>query len=402
MKHAFLFRLAVLNTFKKKLRIILALGGIALTVSIIVVLFGVQIGLRNLVDSEIKNGQSTDVVTISQRNAQKIKLDETQLSELRSISGIGDTAESVGLYGMGVYHGISLNSPVYAVSENFFSMTPAGNGNAAAFEGEPSGSGIIVSTGALEVYSIDPNDAVGKTINLTVVIGAEYATGLDEDTPLEISVQKDYTIKGIVDRGSAPVMYVSIEPMKENGLTSVTQVNARLSDPGKITSVREAIEQKGLQTTSIQDTISQINQLFDVIQNILLVFGAIVFVITVSAAFTIITLTLLEETRQIGFLRIMGLRRQDVKTMFYIQSILITTLGAAIGIVLGYFAGFTLNGYAQAVVDTQSFTNTVNIFAIPVMPTIIIVILSAIVGWVVGIIPAKRAVLINPLEELLQ
>lgn len=400
MSHTFLIHLAVLNTFKKKIRILLALGGIALTSSVIVVLFGIQIGLKNLVDNEIRNGQSIDVISISQRNAQKIKLDDEQLSDIRSISGIGEVSESVGLYGSVLYHGISLNAPIYAISDNYFSMATS-TANNKELEGEPLPENIIVSKKVLEIFGIDEEDARGKTVEVEVTIPKDYASGLDEENPTKV-ISSKYTIKSVIDRNESPVFYVSIDPIRDSGLTSVAQVNVRVNNPEKITPVRESIEQQGLQTSSIRDTISQINKLFDVIQNILLVFGVVVFVITVASAFTIITLTLMEETSQIGFLRIMGLKPQDVKILFYIQSMLITTLGAFLGIILGYTVGFSLNGYAQAVTDEQTFASTVRIFAIPAMPTIIILTLSMVVGWVVGIIPAKRAVLINPLEELAQ
>lgn len=400
MKQLFLFRLAILNTFKKKPRILLALGGTALMSSIIVVLFGVQFGLRNVMDGEITNGQSTDVVTVTQRNVKKIKLDQTQISEISSISNVSEVAESVGLYGNVLYHGTSLNTAVYAVTDNYFSMSPTSPVHG-SLENEPSQNTIILSTQALRVLSIDENDAIGKTLSLSVTITQDYSSQLDDQTSSNV-ITDTYTIQSVIERGSTPVIYMPIEPLRQKGLDSVAQLSIRLTNPDNMTAVREAVEQRGLQTSSVQDTIDQINKLFEVIHNILIIFSVIMFAVTVSATFTVISLTLMEETRQIGFLRIMGLSHKDVKTLFYIQSVLIASLGAILGTILGYIVGFSLNGYSQSVVNAAAFTQTVNIFAIPILPTIIILVLSVLIGWLVGIIPAKRAVLINPLEELLQ
>ncbi len=398
MNSFFLFRLALLNTFKKRLRVTLAIVGIALTSSIIVILFGLQLGLRQLVDNEIRNGQAMDVVTVNRPNVQGITLNEEKISEIKSISGVSTVAESVGLFGAMTYHGISLNSPVYAVSSSYFSMSPV-NTLKGTSENQPNGTSIILSKKALEVFSIDSNDAVGKTISGSVTLTGDYASKLKEDEYTQEKV--DYIIAGVIDRGELPVFYVSIDGMKDNGLDRVSQVNVRLTNPDKMSEVRESIERLGFQTSSVQDTIVQINKLFEVIRNILLIFGIIVFILTVSATFTIITLTLMEETRQIGFLRIMGLRHSEVARLFIIQSIIITVLGAMLGCVGGILGGVILNGYASFLAESNSFSGTISVFVIPVGQVIMITTLSVIVGWVVGILPSRRVVRINPLEELL-
>lgn len=397
MNPIFVLRLALLNTFKKRLRVMLAILGIALTSGVIIGLFGIQDGLRNLVDNEIQNGQALDVVTVNRRNLQEIKLDQDRVSQIQSISGVATISESVGLFGTVVYNGITLNAPVYAVSAAYFEMNPS-----SLVEGEvedqPIGSGIIVSNKTLEVFGIDEGSAVGKKVKLSTILTQEYAS--NQEAPERTTPEREYTIKGVIDRGELPVFYMDIELMKEQGLTSVTQLNARLTTPDKTTEVREAVERLGLQTSSVQDTINQINQLFEVIQNILVIFGFIVLIITVSSAFTVITLTLMEETRQIGFLRIMGLKHTDVTKLFVIQSITVTFLGALLGCVLGIVGGSILNGYARILAEDSTFSGDISVFVVPALQVIIILTLSIVVGWLVGIIPARRAIRINPLEEL--
>jgi putative ABC transport system permease protein len=396
MRSIFFFRLALLNTFKKKLRLFLALVGISLTCGVIVVLFGLQTGLKNLVDTQIKNGQATNVVSVTLRNSNAVKLDSTRVSAIQSISGVGDVSESVGLLTNAVYHGITLNAPVYAVGSNYFTMNPP-TLTKGTTEGQPSDDSIIVSTTVLSAFGIATNDALNKEIKLSINLTPDYANKLEKETPTKVQT---FRIKGVIDRGSLPVIYAPLEVVKKQGLTSVSQLSIQLTSPDKAASVRETIERQGLQTSSIQDTIEQINKLFSVINSILIIFSIIVFIITVTAAFTVITLTLMEETQQIGFLRIMGLRRNDIGLLFVIQSMLITSIGATLGIVLGSIGGFALNGYAQALAATEALYGTISIFVLPTGQIIIILMLSIIIGWIVGTIPAKRAARLNPLEEL--
>ena len=397
MKYSFFIRLAIINTFKKRLRATLAIGSIALTVAVMVALYGIGIGLRSVINNEINSSDSRDVITVTQRNNRELKLDDSQLSNTQSISGVGQIGQSVGLVGSAVYHGVDLSMPVYAISNNYFSMSPTKvvAGGIGSDLGE---TGIVISKKALTVFGISESEAIGKTIQLDVTMSKSYFS------KLEIDGQKtgahDYQIQAIIDRGELPVAYVSIEQLKIKGLDSSSQLKLRLSSPDKVPAVREIIEQMGFQTASVQDTIDQIDKLFTVINNTLFVFTVVVFVVTVSGAFTVISLTLIEETKQIGFLRITGLRSRDVKTLFIIQSIVLTSLGAIIGVVMGSLLGSILNGLAKITASAESFSGDISIFIIPTQPIIIILMLAVVIGWLVGIIPARRAVLIDPLEEL--
>jgi len=397
MRRIFFIKLAILNTFKKKFRAILAIGSIALTSSVVVVLCGLQVGLHNLVNTEISNSESKEIITVTQRNSEQVKLDENQIAKIQSISGVSQVGELVGLLGNAVFQGIDLNIPVYAVTPDYFVMSPV-KFSAGSAEGQPSGTGVIASSKVLSVFGISQDEALNSKIKLGVTLTSDYSSKLASQS--EKIKNKEYTIEGVINKGELPVIYMPIEQLRSEGLDNVSQLKVQLTVPEKVDSVRELIEQMGLSTTSIQDTIDQINELFTVINNILLIFGVVVFVITVSGVFTIISLTLMEETKQIGFLRITGLLHHDVKVMFITQSIIVTFLGAMIGTIIGIFTGFTLNGLVRIAVDTEALSGEVSVFAIPAQPVIIILMLSIIIGWLVGVIPAKRAVLINPLEEL--
>lgn len=397
MRKMFFIRLALLNTFKKKFRAILAITSIALTGAVVIVLCGLQIGLHDLVNNEISSTESKDIVTVNQRNAEQVKLNDAQISKIQSISGVSQVAQSVGLLGNAIYRDTDLSVPVYAVTSDYFQMSPT-KISAGSIESLPADTNIIVSSKVLSVFGIKQSDAINKKIQLSATLTSDYASKLSDQSK-KIKPQ-EYTIRGVIDRGELPVVYMPIEQLRTEGLDNVSQLKIKLSTPEKSAAVRDVIEQMGLKTSSIQDTIDQINKLFTVISNVLLIFGVVVFVITVSGVFTIISLTLMEETRQIGFLRITGLRHRDVRMLFITQSIIITFLGAILGAVFGTLAGFVLNGIARAMANGETFTSDISIFAIPAQPIIIILMLSVIIGWLVGVVPAKRAVLINPLEEL--
>lgn len=414
MKIFFLLKLAVLNTFKRKLKALLAISGIALSSGVMIFLFGVSDGLRQLVTNDIVQSSLKDVVTVNRRSADQLVLDQERVSDIKSISGVGDVQQVLGTVSESLYHGTNVNMPVYGVTQGYFSLIPTdvvtgSVGNEPRTDSES----IVVSSKLLQVVGIPVGEAVGKKITVTVKLeatalpennnqpGAGEATVAQTTEPSQQELSpKEYTIVGVIDRGALPVGYVSLERFLASGLKSVSQLKIRLNNPDKATSVRQSIEQMGFQTTSVQDTIDQVNNIFSFIQRILLIFGIITLIITVFGTFNIITLTLIEETQQIGYLRIMGMQKYDVSFLFIAQSIMLTVSGVVFGIVGGLVTGAIANGAVRSMVDNSMIRETVSIFKIPFDQAIIMLVLSIIVGWVIGKMPAKRAVLIGPLQEL--
>ncbi|MCA9335122.1 FtsX-like permease family protein [Candidatus Saccharibacteria bacterium] len=397
-RKGFLFRLALLNTFKRKARAGLAVGGIALSSGVMIFLFGVSDGLRSLVTQEISNNDTANVITVNQRNVKEVKLDQEKISSIKSISGVSDVQQLVGMVGSIQYHGNIVNLPLYAVTSDFFRVSPAQkiSGN---ITGEPKESNIILSKKALDTLSLNPGEAIHRKVSLSTIIPEAYAAEgkSEEERSIEPSL---FAIEGGIERGNLPVAYIPIEYLVQQGLTGVSQLKVTVSYPEKMSAVRESIEQMGYQTSSIQDSIDQVNRVFSVIQSIILLFGIIALVITVVGTFNVITLTLIEEMKQIGFLRLMGMQKKAVGFLFIAQAVMLTLVGAVAGSVFGVMAGLFANGAAQSLVGETTFTNNVYVFQIPIIQIIIILTLSIVLGWLIGFFPAKKAVRVGPLEEL--
>ena len=396
MKKTFFARLVFLNTFKKRIRASLVIGGIAVTSSAMIVLFGVSLGLHTMVNDQIGNSESRDVVTVDQRNLQQIKLDQTRVSEIQSISGVDQVESSVALLGNLLYDGKDLSIPVYGVSKDFFASQQA---NFSAGDGSSIGAAnIVVSTKVLEVLGLEEAKAVGTNLSVATTISKDNASSLAEATAT--SKPDSFEISAVISKGQLPVAYLPLEVLQTQGIDSVSQLKVKVSSPDKIGAVRESIEQMGFATSSIQDTVDQINKIFTVIQKTLAIFAVIVFGLTISGTFTIISLTLMEEMKQIGFLRVSGMKNNDVRTLFLLQSVLLTSLGALLGVIGGMIGGAVVNEFASAAASGDVFGGTIRVFAIPTGQIVTVMLLSVAIGVGVGLFPARRAVHMKPLEEM--
>ena len=103
-----------------------------------------------------------------------------------------------------------------------------------------------------------------------------------------------------------------------------------------------------------------------------------------------------ERTREIGLRKAIGAKRMDILVQFLIEAIAMCSVGGALGVVLGLFAG---EGMAMLAV------NIVKI--VPEWPSVIStewilisVSFSAVIGISFGLYPAMKASALSPIEAL--
>ena len=132
----------------------------------------------------------------------------------------------------------------------------------------------------------------------------------------------------------------------------------------------------------------QVNQLLG------LIYGLLMLSVIISIVGIIITLLLsvFERQRELALLRAVGMTRSQVRTTVRWESVITSLLGAVLGIILGIGLGWVI---VFALKD-QGLTS----FKLPVGPTIVIMVMSFIVGLFAAIYPAWRATRVNILDAL--
>lgn len=100
-----------------------------------------------------------------------------------------------------------------------------------------------------------------------------------------------------------------------------------------------------------------------------------------------------ERTREIGLRKAVGAKTQDIMSQFLLESILITLVGAIIGIGAGIGISYLVSFGAQEAGLGWSF-------AIPTESYVVAVIFSLIFGIAFGLFPAKKAANMDPINAL--
>jgi ABC-type antimicrobial peptide transport system permease subunit len=100
-----------------------------------------------------------------------------------------------------------------------------------------------------------------------------------------------------------------------------------------------------------------------------------------------------ERTAEIGLKKALGAKNSDILNEFLIESILVTVIGGAVGIMLGAFFGWVI-----ALIATS--TGLAWTFSVPMYSIFIAVGVSAAIGISFGVLPARQAAQMDPIQAL--
>ena len=156
-------------------------------------------------------------------------------------------------------------------------------------------------------------------------------------------------------------------------------------------------EERAMQIT-YTDTVGllmgMVQQILDIITYVLVAFTAISLVVS-SVMIGIITyVSVVERVKEIGVLRSLGARKQDVRNLFNAETFIIGLGAGLIGIGLSYFISIFIN------IAIQSLTGIAGIAALPFTTALIMVLVSVVLTLISGLIPAQSAAKKDPVIAL--
>jgi putative ABC transport system permease protein len=130
-----------------------------------------------------------------------------------------------------------------------------------------------------------------------------------------------------------------------------------------------------------------------------MLFGTIALFVSAIGMFNTMTITLLERTEEIGIMKSIGASDSSISVMFFMESAIMGFLGGISGVVIGWLGGKLFNILIN-LVATRFGGQQVNLFTTPLWLVFGVIGSSAVVGFLTGFVPARRASKIDPLDAL--
>jgi putative ABC transport system permease protein len=111
-------------------------------------------------------------------------------------------------------------------------------------------------------------------------------------------------------------------------------------------------------------------------------------------------MSVMERTRQIGTLKALGTTNFEIMLMFLFESAMIGFIGGLIGIFLGFIASGVISELGIRMIGVGMRETSTSITVITPQLILFAISFSIFIGIVSGLLPARRAAKLEPVEAL--
>lgn len=170
----------------------------------------------------------------------------------------------------------------------------------------------------------------------------------------------------------------------------------QVAEASQAESVKQELTQLGYTAQTAEDVLGAINTFINVLQGILIGFGALAVLTSIFGIINTQYISVLERTQQIGLMKALGMRRRDTGRLFKLEAAWIGFLGGIIGSGLAVIAGLIANPFIS---DALGIGEIHLLQFDPLAVAGVIIGLMA-VSVTAGILPARKAAKLDPIEAL--
>lgn len=387
---------------------IIAIGGVTVGVSALIVIIGVMNGLQHDLREKILVG-SPDIRVLSYGEGLKITDWEQTLEKVRKQPGVVAAAPFVLTEGV-MTTGSDYSGGVYIVGiqpaargvpdvTTIRSHAISGDFRFASSDGEKRG--VVLG----KLLAARFNKWPGDTINLLTAGGAK----MNAVTGGLVPRIERFEVTGILSTGmyeyDNAYAFIALDKAQElAGLgEGVTGIEVKTVDRWQASIVApQLVAALGWPFRTV-DWEEQNHSLFQALKLEKLGMGVILLLIVLVAAFNIVstlTMVVADKTKEIGILKAMGLPAKSIRRIFFAQGVVIGVVGTALGLLLGFGAAIGLDKYKFIKLDPQVYFIDHLPVATQVDDVVIIVLASIAIAAIATLYPSIQASRLFPLEAI--
>jgi putative ABC transport system permease protein len=141
--------------------------------------------------------------------------------------------------------------------------------------------------------------------------------------------------------------------------------------------------------TTQEDMLRTLGNILDILTMAVGALGSISLLVGGVGIVTIMTIAVAERTSEVGLMLALGAQRRTILGLFLGEAVVLAALGGVFGLVLGVGLAQLIHAVVPALpVHT------------PILYAVLAIALSAVIGLTAGVLPARRASLLDPVESL--
>lgn len=395
MRFIDLLRLSTRMFRTRPSRTALTVLGVSVGIGAIVFLISLGYGLQRLVLEQITTADSLLSLDVVSANEELIPLDKASLEKISSIENVQEIHPLAAFSGQITVNNLTSDVAIFGVTPAYFKFEAVGVKYGKVFEKNDQ-LGVVLSSALLKSFGLDPAAFASQSASFVLFIESD-----DIAIPTKSETLNDtYTVVGVVDDDFSSFAYMPLNTIeREVSVQKYGQIKVRVSEAKYMQAVRDTIIEMGFVVSALAETVDEAGRFFFVIRIILAIFGLIALFISAIGMANTMTVTLLERTNEIGIMKAIGASNKDIAYMFLTESLIMGLLGGVAGIGLGFLGSKLFNGALNLLAQGLG-GQSINLFYTPPWFIALVIGVSAVVGILTGVFPARRAALMNPLQAL--
>ena len=396
------FLLAFGNLKHRGLRSWLTILGIFIGIAAVVSLISLGQGLQSFIDTQFEQvGGDKILITpksmasFGSASEEELILSEKDLEIIKKVNGVEDAEGALTRIGIVVNGKEQEIIMISGVSEKYLEIF----GDMDALE-------------VLEGRQLKDNDKSKVIVGYNHIFGNLWDKNTRIGSKIEIK-GKEFEIVGVLKKQGNPAddnsVWVEKETFSElfntgNDVGTIVVKTEKGFNPDEVaTDIGKALRKEknqkiGEETFSVQSfsqLLETFTNIFAVVQTVFVGIAAISLIVGGVGIMNTMYTSVLERTHEIGIMKAVGAKNQDIFLIFLIESGLLGLVGGVIGIILGMVIGKGVEYIATAQLGT---TYLQAVFGLPLILGALF--FSFIVGAASGVLPAMQASKLKPADAL--
>ena len=241
---------------------------------------------------------------------------------------------------------------------------------------------------AEEFFGVNTNP-VGESLRIDTgryrIIGVTKSSGGLSGNQFNNVVNIPLETMAIKITGDHSLMEIDISVKDEDQLNqTIEDVEIFLRDARGL----EGDDENDFTITSFKDSLETVQTITNLLTVLIAGISGISLVVGGVGVMNIMLVTVTERTKEIGLLKAIGAKQNDILVQFLVESVTLSLAGGIIGIIIGISGAFAVSQVA----------------GIPFVVSPLIILLavgvSSLVGIIFGLYPARKAARLNPIDAL--
>ncbi|SEK65324.1 ABC-type lipoprotein export system, ATPase component [Carnobacterium iners] len=320
----------------------------------------------------------------------KLPFEEENSKELEEIKNVKNVTEGFTSFSF-TKNAIEFEDESYTYM-NFGTVSPDITSSNIIFGELPKNNEVLITEGLATSIKTNPADMIGEEISVKIDTG--------EDT-----LESMYTISGIFSPGDSAgpagifdSVFMTMETFEALNKESDKNIEANVlyltSESEEFTKeIKNQVKELGYAGSSADILTDIFSQMLDIFTYILTGVAGISLLVSAIMILTVLYISVVERTQEIGVIKAIGGRRKDIRRIFVSESFLIGLFSGILGVGLAVGLSFVGNIFVERIFDATVLHMTPAFAVAGILVSVLISVLA-------GLLPASKAAKLDPVEAL--